>query len=208
MFKKFPRTFHFSFSEGVCSDDKIVKSDLLLKGHEIIVTEKMDGENTTMYRDHIHARSIDSKHHSSRDWVKRFHSSIAHLIPDGYRVCGENLFAKHSIGYDNLRSYFYGFSVWDDIGALSWEDTLMWFEEFNVTPVREIYRGEFSLDVIKEIINDLDTKIQEGIVVRTTDFIPYDCYDKLVVKWVRKNHVTSNQHWMHQAITINKLTEE
>ena len=208
MYKKFPRTFHFSFSEGVCSDDKIVKSDLLLKGHEIIVTEKMDGENTTMYRDHIHARSIDSKHHSSRDWVKRFHSSIAHLIPDGYRVCGENLFAKHSIGYDNLRSYFYGFSVWDDIGALSWEDTLMWFEEFNVTPVREIYRGEFSLDVIKEIINDLDTKIQEGIVVRTTDFIPYDCYDKLVVKWVRKNHVTSNQHWMHQAITINKLTEE
>ena len=208
MYKKFPRTFHFSFSEGVCSDDKIVKSDLLLKGHEIIVTEKMDGENTTMYRDHIHARSIDSKHHSSRDWVKRFHSSIAHLIPDGYRVCGENLFAKHSIGYDNLSSYFYGFSVWDDIGALSWDDTLMWFEELNVIPVREIYRGDFSLDVIKEIVNDLDTKVQEGIVVRTTDFIPYDYYDKLVAKWVRKNHVTSGQHWMHQAITINKLGEE
>jgi len=44
--------------------------DNRLIGREVVVTEKMDGENTTMYCDNIHARSIDGRHHPSRDWVK------------------------------------------------------------------------------------------------------------------------------------------
>ena len=38
-----------------------------LIGKQVIVTEKMDGENTSMYRHRIHARSIDSLPHPSRD---------------------------------------------------------------------------------------------------------------------------------------------
>lgn len=40
-----------------------------LKG-PVVITEKMDGENTTLYRDGLHARSLDSRHHPSRNWVK------------------------------------------------------------------------------------------------------------------------------------------
>jgi hypothetical protein len=69
---KFPRTPHLPFSEGVQEDDRIIESLDALLNHEVVVTKKMDGENTTMYRDHIHARSLDRRSHPSRDWVKQF----------------------------------------------------------------------------------------------------------------------------------------
>lgn len=49
--------------------------DLFL-GQEVVVTEKIDGENTTMYPDHIHARSLDSNHHPSRNIVKQLHGQV------------------------------------------------------------------------------------------------------------------------------------
>ena len=80
MYKKYPRTFHLPFSEGVQSDDKIMKDLSSLEGKEVIVTYKMDGENTTLYRDHMHARSIDSAFHESRSWVKQWWSTWKHAI--------------------------------------------------------------------------------------------------------------------------------
>lgn len=62
----------------------------------------------------FHARSVDSRHHISRDWLAQFHSSIAYNIPEGWRICGEYLYAKHSIFYENLPSYFLGFSIWNE----------------------------------------------------------------------------------------------
>ncbi len=47
----------------------------------VIATLKLDGENTTMYSDHIHARSLDSAHHPSRTMIKQIHGAIKHLIP-------------------------------------------------------------------------------------------------------------------------------
>ena len=73
-------------------------------GQEVVVTEKLDGENTTLYRRGLHARSLDPRPHPSRDWVKRLQGQIGHLIPEGWRVCGENLYARHSLGYDDLES--------------------------------------------------------------------------------------------------------
>lgn len=203
---KFPRTMHLPFSEGVQSDDKVISTLEFLKGKEVVITEKMDGENTTMYCDGTHARSIDSRHHPSRDWLKRFHAGIAHLIPDGYRVCGENLYAKHSVAYSSLKSYFYGFSVWDEANtALSWDDTLMWFDELSIEPVPVLYRGVFDVDVIKGIAASIDTTMQEGFVVRYAGEILYDEYQCLVAKWVRKGHVQTDTHWMQQEVVPNQL---
>lgn len=38
-------------------------------------------------------------------------ANISGQIKDGMRICGENMFAVHSIKYDKLPSYFLGFSV-------------------------------------------------------------------------------------------------
>src|SRR5690554_4811700 len=108
---KYPRTRHLPWSPGASHDDLVSREVESFVGQRIIVTEKMDGENTTLYRDHLHARSLDSRHHPSRDWVKALHGRIAHEIPERWRVCGENLYARHSIGYEALPSYFMLFSV-------------------------------------------------------------------------------------------------
>ena len=109
---KYPRTMHFPFSPGMTNDDKVIKNYDRFEGQEVVITEKMDGENSTLYRDYCHARSLDSRNHVSRDWLKRFHREFAYRIHPEVRICGENLYASHSLFYDDLESYFYGFSIW------------------------------------------------------------------------------------------------
>jgi hypothetical protein len=66
---KYPRTLHLPWSPGVSSDDRVLHDLSCFTNKEVVVTTKMDGENTTLYADVFHARSIDGRHHSSRDWL-------------------------------------------------------------------------------------------------------------------------------------------
>lgn len=202
---KYPRTPHLPFSSGSTSDDKVLTSIDHFVGREVVVTVKMDGENTSIYRDGFHARSLDSRHHPSRDWIARFQATIGHDIPEGYRICGENLYARHSVAYDNLPSYFMGFSVWNGNVALSWDDTLEFFELLGVVPVSVIYRGMFDIRVLENLANEFDTLSNEGFVVRVAESFSYDDFGVSVAKWVRKNHVQADQHWMHSEIVPNGI---
>lgn len=205
-YKKYPRTPHLPWSPGVSSDDVRILDATIFQGREVVVTEKMDGENTTLYRDHIHARSLDSRHHPSRDWVKQWHASIAYSIPQDWRVCGENLYAQHSVAYSQLASYFYGFSVWNDENTcLSWADTEEWFELLGVHSVPVLYRGIWDEAVIRAV--KVETGAVEGYVVRLADAFSYEDFKYSVAKWVRPNHVQTDQHWMFAELVANGLLE-
>jgi hypothetical protein len=133
---KYPRTYHFPFSEGATSDDKILKDSSVFHGKRIVITEKMDGENTSIYNDgYFHARSLDSKHKSYHSCWLNLWQILKNDIPNGFRLCGKYLFAKHSIEYDNLKSYFYGFSIWEGNKCLSWTETMSWFEMLGIAAV-------------------------------------------------------------------------
>lgn len=206
---KYPRTFHLPQSPGVTSDDKVLKSPNCFVGKQVVITEKMDGENTTMYTDGFHARSIDSRNHPSRNWLAKFHSEVGYQIPTNFRICGENMYAQHSIHYRNLPSYFLGFSVWctDDKSnwALSWDETIEWFELLGIEPVPVLYRGAFNVQIVDNLIANLDTSRQEGFVIRVADEFDYNNFDTSVAKWVRAKHVTTDEHWMHTAIVPNHM---
>ena len=205
---KYPRTMHLPFSPGLQNDDRIIETLVDLIGQEVVVTEKMDGENTTLYRDHLHARSLDSKHHESRNWVKMFHGQIAHMIPDGWRICGENMYAKHSIHYKNLKSYFYGFSIWNERDvALSFDEQELWFQQLNIVQPQIFYRGTFNLELLHKLAESLDPLTQEGFVVRLAGEIPFSDFGTKVTKWVRKGHVQTDEHWMHKQIVPNLIGE-
>lgn len=202
---KYPRTYHLPWSENMNDDDRMLDNLDSFIDKEVVVTIKKDGENSTLYNDYIHARSIDSKNHPSRNWLKNFWSSFAYEIPDGWRICGENLYAEHSIHYDNLRSYFMGFSIWNDKNiCLSWDDTLEWFTLLNICPVEEIYRGVFNQELIRNL--KIDTSKEEGYVVRLTESFSYGEFRFKVGKYVRKNHIQTVKHWMNgQPIIPNEL---
>jgi len=203
---KYPRTFHLPWSEAVTSDDKVLSSVQSFVGRTVVVTEKMDGENTTLYSDHIHARSLDSKGGEDRAWVKQFWAQIRHEIPVGWRICGENLWARHSISYSDLKSYFYGFSVWDERNcALSWEDTQDFFSMLGICSVPVLYNGEWNEKKIREIANSLDTTKVEGYVVRYAQSFHYDDFGTSVAKFVREGHVQTGKHWRSQKFIPNSL---
>lgn len=204
---KYPRTRHAVWSRGIGDDDKVHTSMENFHGRDVVVTEKMDGESFTGYSDgYSHARSLDSRHHSSRDAVKSLWGRIYYTIPHGFRVCGENLYAKHSIAYDDLDSFFYGFSVWDERNvALDWDATLAFFSERGITPVRELYRGVYDESVIKALWDESKRSRMEGYVIRVVDEIPYDEFGNKVAKFVRKGHVQTDTHWMTQAVVPNIL---
>lgn len=199
---------HFNWSPGTCSDDRIALSTDCFHSKEIIVSEKLDGENTNLYRDHFHARSLDSKHHPSRNWVKQLHGQIAHNIPEGFRLCGENLFATHSIHYEQLTSYFYLFSVWNEKNfCLSWDETKEWSQLLGIEHVPVLYEGIWDEDKVKACWTGISQfgGDQEGYVVRTKEGFHYDDFQSHVMKMVRKNHVQTSSHWMSDAIVPNKL---
>lgn len=203
---KYPRTVHLPWSEAITSDDKVAHSVGHFVGKQVVVTEKMDGENTTLYSDHLHARSLDSKGGEDRAWVKQLWSGIRSDIPQGWRICGENLWAKHSVAYTELKSYFYGFSIWDDNNnALSWDDTVEYFGMLGIVPVPVLYSGEWDEKAIRSLSKGMNLEQTEGYVVRLADSFHYNDFSTSVAKFVRKGHVQTDKHWRTQEFVPNIL---
>lgn len=207
--RKYPRTLHHPLSQGVASDDKIATDLGLLDRAEVVITEKMDGENTTLYRDGFHARSLDSAYHPSRTWLAAFHATISHEIPEGWRLCGENLYARHAVAYDSLPGYFLAFSVWDQTDrCLPFEATADWLTSRGIPMVPVLYRGRLTAAALNGVIAALDTTRQEGFVIRTEAGFAGADFARHVVKWVRSGHVQTDQHWSKGPITPNRLEGE
>ena len=225
---KHPKTWHMPSSPGLGRGDRMLKDLGTFEGERVIMTEKRDGECSSLYRDHTHARSLDGRHHPSRDWLRAYWSAIRWDIPELWRVVGEGTYARHSIAYADLPSYFEGFGLWNERNfCLSWDETLEWFAligssaGLSIKPVPVIYDGPYSPEAIEEAWQAyLDRDIaqaeatgrplqqREGYVIRTAAGFAYRDFRKHVAKWVRPNHVSTTEHWMHAEITPNELAEE
>jgi len=165
----------------------------------------MDVENTTMMNEYYYARSLDSNNHPSRNYVKGIWGNIKHNIPADFRICGENLYAQHSLIYNKLPSYFMVFSIWDKEKCLSWDETIEYCNLLGLIPVNVLYRGIFDLEQIKNF--KVDTNKQEGFVVRLSCEFMLEDFQQSVVKWVRKGHVQTDEHWLNKEIKPNGLIE-
>lgn len=223
---KFPRIPHLPWSLAKSADDIDLQDVSVFVGKEVVVTTKLDGENSSIYSDaYVHARSTDSRHHPSRSWLKQFAAKIAREIPEGWRLSGENLFAFHSILYSNLPSYFFAFAIFDDNNTcLSWKDLEEFTALMGIQTVPVLYQGIWDEDLIKNInfnqsnfatfrcktdapasIDDFEPCSQEGYVIRLAEAFPWDQYGASAAKMVRKNHVQTDEHWMHKQTFPNLL---
>jgi RNA ligase len=99
---KYPRTYHFPFSPGTTSDDRIKHVWQGILQHELVVTEKLDGENTCIKSDGVYARSHAAP--TRNPWAKNawdIWERIKLNLKD-FDVFGENLYGQHSIEYTRL----------------------------------------------------------------------------------------------------------
>jgi hypothetical protein len=206
---KYPRTKHFPWSPGATEDDR-VHNDLssFAREKEVIATAKMDGENTNLYTDYYHARSTTSGSNPTQSWARQFHARIRHDIPQGWRICCENLYARHSITYDKLDSYLMVYSIWDEKNmALSWDDTLEWCSLLGMASVPLLYRGPWDETMLRKFYDPRQREVLEGYVVRPARSFAFAEFRRIVGKYVRANHVQTSHHWKESWVP-NKLREK
>jgi hypothetical protein len=206
---KYPRTRHLPNSPGASADDEHLSDLSALAAGEVVLTEKMDGENTTIGPGYVHARSVDSRAHESRTWVRALAGRLRHEIPSGMRVCGENLYARHSIGYERLPAYFLVFNIWQDDLCLDWDSTQTWAGLLGLQCVPVLYRGEFpgSDGLLRIWSAARERESSEGFVVRTAGSFTRAQFGTHLAKWVRSSHVQTDQHWMSAPVIPNQLGE-
>lgn len=199
---RYPRTPHLPTSPGASADDVYGDWPAFVpeSGAEVVATVKLDGENTTLHRDGMFARSPSGRSRPWQDRMRALAATICPDIPDGWLVCGENLTVPHSIAYTREVPPFAVFSVWDGERCLSWDDTVEWAGLLGLATVPVIYRGPRpSLHVLHRAFEArTDTVRDEGYVIRDAASFPRADFARRVAKWVRAGHVTTDSTWPNQ----------
>ena len=194
---KYPRTLHLPWSLSASSDDCWLNNVDHFVGKEIICSVKLDGEGSNLTATTCHARSVDSRGHASRHWLKAKHGSIARDIPDGFCIYGENMYAEHSIPYSGLTTYFYVFGIKNNNLWLSWDSVCEWCQLLDLETVPVLYRGIWDEEKVKACYSKdrlIFGGFQEGYVVRLAS--EFTDFSKSLAKFVRANHVQTDEHWM------------
>lgn len=207
---KYPRTYHVPWSNHT-NEDKVIQSMDYFINREVIVTEKLDGENWTIYKDGQHARSLEPQYN---DYQSMLYSQIAnfqYMIPDGWRICVEYMYAKHSIYYEDLRNYLYVTSIWNESNyCYPFNVTLALCKVFGLTTPNVIYKGIYNEDYIKSAFETYQYSMNrevEGYVIKRNEEFAFEDFSKYVAKWVRPNHVQTDEHWKYSKKEYNKLYE-
>lgn len=201
---KYPRTYHFPFSPGSTNDDRISTDISKLIGVEIVITEKLDGENCSFSPSGVYARSHAA--FTTSAWskeVRMLHSLMNSWIDEDQMIFGENMEGIHSIEYSNLESYFYLFGSRRGTTWESWDEvevSLSFFLDVPTVPV--LFRGVVNTEAeLKNLVETLVAQPSviggetEGCVARVVRSFEDEEFGEVVLKWVRKGHVRSDQHW-------------
>ena len=206
---KFPRTAHLPWSVGIGGDDIIAAQsnvDNLLR-NTVVVTEKLDGENTSVGRSFVHARSIDGRKSESLGFARTISARFQLQIPADMVLVFENLYAVHSILYDYEPTLVliaaYRQAKDGLLSVLSWLETVEWADNIGQRVAPVLLAGLATPSTVQACYTG-KSKLggeQEGYVVRNTDAFPLDAYGENVFKWVRAGHVAPNAtHWMNRTI--------
>lgn len=199
--EKYPRTSHFPFSEGAVNDDRICYDWFDLLDAEIVVTEKLDGENSCLKKSGVYARShaAPNRHPWARP-VWDIWENIGRSLGE-FHIFGENLYAVHSIEYERLEHYFHIFAIREGNTWLSWDEVRDYARVLDLPTVPLIARGRFEEPGLRQLIADKQRAGSafggtcEGVVCRDAAAFGDADFSKKVLKFVRKNHVQTDEHW-------------
>jgi hypothetical protein len=198
---KYPRTAHFPFSPGTTSDDRIKHDWQAILSNELVITEKLDGENTCIKSDGVYARSHAAP--TRNPWAKNMWTlweQVKNSLGD-LDVFGENLYGIHSIEYTELDSHFYIFAMRDGDKWLSWDDVVVYAHLLDLPTVPVLGRGFYTEKDLETIINQaIATGSQlggecEGVVCRKAAGFENADFSDSLLKYVRHNHVKTDAHW-------------
>lgn len=209
---KFPSIQHLPWSPADSRDDKRASDNYwrYLKDKWLVITEKLDGGNTCLAHDgYVYARShTGPAEGEDYDHLKAYIPQVhGYLQQNHLDIFGENMYAVHSIEYEELSSWFYVFAIRQWIPSqnnytwLSWREVERISNRLGLAVVPTICpeklfanEAEFKNFVLMGMKSSFGTEI-EGYVIRRAGNILPSMWDKSVFKYVRKDHVQTDQHW-------------
>jgi hypothetical protein len=212
--QKYGRTYHYPFSPGTTSDDRIAHEywNDLNNIKKLVHTEKLDGENNCLSRYGVFARSHAAPTISPwTNHLRQFWGSIKNELGT-LEIFLENLYAVHSLEYRALEHYYYVFAIREGERWLSWEETKFYAALIDLPVVPELAiwpepgEEDTFIKQFQALVSgpglfdpyDIHTGLpatMEGIVSRNAEAYALDDFSQNVFKYVRKGHVKTDQHW-------------
>jgi hypothetical protein len=211
MSAKYPRTPHLPWSPGVGNDDRIIESLGVILNSTCVITEKLDGSNLCLTQESVFARSHSgAPKHASFDLAKQFHAEIRSFIDLNESWFFEYCYAVHSIKYEALRHFLNLIGIRNDSMGVwsSWGDVTLTAEviEIPTVPVLmeiEPIRNIEELQKLTERLAKMPSIYgpqREGIVIRVKESFKDEDFGRSIAKWVRPNHVQTDEHWTNKMI--------
>ena len=205
--RKYPRTFHLPFSPGTTSDDRIARDVSALFREPVVITEKLDGENTCLNRFGVFARSHGAP--TRNPWATYLWDrwNVLKTMLGDLEVFGESLYAIHSIEYTGLQAHFFVFAIRDNERWLNWEEVELYARLIDLPTVPVLFRDHLDADTLEPTVlrlageqsslsdPGLSVSEREGVVVRVAREFHDEEFPTHVFKWVRRNHVRTTEHW-------------
>lgn len=212
---KYGRTYHYPFSPGTTSDDRINSGywEYIKTMKSIVHTEKLDGENNCLSCYGVFARSHAAP--TTSPWTQDIRMRWEMIKNDlgNIELFGENLYAIHSIQYQKLENHFYVFAVRCMDKWLSWDEVKFYAALFDFPTVPELRTVEVAAltaellkaDVLSfsqqtSLLSSIDIHTNnpctcEGVVTRNVEEFSTNAFAENVFKYVRKGHVKTDEHW-------------
>ena len=212
--RKYGRTYHYPFSPGTTSDDRFnhYYQEDLSRIQTLVHTEKLDGENNCLNRYGVFARSHAAPTQSP--WTRHLRDRWEQIRQDlgDLEVFGENLCAIHSIEYRRLEHHFYVFAIRELDRWLSWEETRFYAQllDFQMVPELQTAHAPFTAENLEKQVKGWASQASrfdsydaltgqsctmEGVVSRNTGEYSVAAFRQNVFKYVRAEHVQTDEHW-------------
>ena len=201
---KYPRTFHWPWSQQVHDDDSYHQDPSFFVGRDVNITEKLDGGNTALNAGLVYARSTGQE--ATQGWfahVKKYHAWKTATLDPSITVYGEDLAALHSVDYKLPMDETYKvFQIREGDEFMSTYGMVTTAASLGLAVVPSLFYGQFKS--VEEITKWFETEIKkpsafgttrEGFVMSTTYGFMADEFSQHVCKYVRKNHVQTDEHW-------------
>jgi hypothetical protein len=230
---KYPHTPYFPFSPNVDEKDIAESGYMNLGNllnKPLYFSIKMDGSNVVLTNEYVAARNGRDATHASYDMLKSIHAQIKTQIHPDLMIFGEWLYAKHSIYYTNslkLHKLLQIFGIYNkkthmwlsimdmyniiatlmkknptlSIGGVSSPNR---YQFIYILSNNIVFKSEKALK--SEIIkfgNIAISEGHEGIVIRNIYPFHHGKWNENIAKYVRNNHVQTDDHWSLQPIIRN-----
>jgi len=218
MFRKYEKTYRI-VSEKIRVAGKLNLSyedqRALLKGHSILIEEKMDGANTAIIRGKgdkwtlQKRRGLADTHAHEQfaffwNWARANEEKILQ-IPEGWIVYGELMYATHHIFYDELPDYWLAFDVWNEKDGYLGPSKFDYIERWGFQRVPILHIGILDNVNIDRLVYDTSSyaskSVREGIVIKN---FRNGLRGKLVRPEFMKE-IEEDDHWMKRSVRRNQL---